>query len=66
MLPFLALGFLVFFLSSLGGALEIDLPLSMFLLAKAILTLLLSDSTLLAGEAKTVVLVETILEEEKL
>ena len=53
------------FLSSLGGAPKIDLPLSMFLLAKIVLTSLFSNSTLLVGETKTVVLVEEILEEKK-
>ena len=43
----------------------IDLPLSMFSLAKVVLTSLFSDSTLLAGETKIVVLVEAILGEEK-
>ena len=62
---FLALGFLVSFLLSLRGAPKIDLPLSMFLLAKTIFTSLFSDSTLLAGKTKIVVLEEAILEEEK-
>ena len=53
------------FLIKLRGAPKIDLPLSMFLLAKAVLTSLFSDSTLLASETKIVVLVEAILEEEK-
>ena len=64
-MPFLALGFLVTFLSSLRGAPKIDLPLSMFSLAKAVLTSLFSNSTLSAGETKIVVLVEAILGEEK-
>ena len=53
------------FLIKLRGAPKIDLPLSMFSLAKTILTSLFLDSTLLASETKTVVLVEAILEEEK-
>ena len=65
MFPFLAIGFLISFLSSLRGAPKIDLPLSMFSLAKTVFTSLFSDSTLLVGETKTVVLVEAILEEEK-
>ena len=65
MFPLLALGFLISFLLSLGGAPKIDLPLSMFSLANTVLTLLLPDSTLLVGEKKTVVLVEPILEKEK-
>ena len=65
MFPFLAIGFLVFFLASLGGVPKIDLPLSMFSLAKTVLTSVFSYSTLLAGETKTVVLEEAILGEEK-
>ena len=65
MFPFLALGFLITFLSSLGGAPKIDLPLSMFSPAKKVFTSLFSDSTLLAGETKIVVLVEAILGKEK-
>ena len=65
MFPFLAIGFLISFLSSLRGAPKIDLPLSMFSLAKTVFTSLFSDSTLLVGETKTVVLVEAILAEEK-
>ena len=65
-IAFLALGFLVSFLSNLEGAPKIGLPLYMFSLAKAILTLLFLDSTLVVGETKIVVLVEAILEEEKL
>ena len=61
----LALGFLASFLSCLGGAPKIDLPLSMFSLAKSVLTSLFSISTLLLGRTKIVVLVEAILEEEK-
>ena len=61
MFPFLAIRFLVSFLSSLRGVLKIDLPLSMFSLANIVFTSLFSDSTLLAGETKTVVLVEAIL-----
>ena len=53
------------FLIQLRGAPKIDLPLSMFSLAKLVFTLLLSDSTLLTGETKTAVLVEAILGEEK-
>ena len=49
----------------LGGAPKIDLPLSKFSLAKSVLTLLFSISTLLLGGTKTVVLVKAILEEEK-
>ena len=64
--PFLALGFLVSFLSSVGGAPKIDLPLSMFSLANTFFTSLFSYSTLLLGGTKTVVLVEAILGEEKL
>ena len=64
-LAFLALGFLVSFLSCLGGAPKIDLPLSMLSLAKSVLTSLFSISTLLLGGTKTVVLVEAALEEEK-
>ena len=65
MFPFLTLGFLVFFLVSLRGVPKIDLPLSMFSLAKTILTSVFSYSTLLVGETKTVVLEEAILGEEK-
>ena len=54
--PFLALGFLVSFLSSLGGAPKIDLPLSMFSLANSFLTTLFLVSILLARGTKTVVL----------
>ena len=64
-LPFLALGFLVSFLTSLGGASKIDLPLSIFSLPKAVLSSLFSYSTLLASETKTIVLVEAILGEKK-
>ena len=42
-----------------------DLPLSMFSLAKTVLTSVFSDSTLLVGETKKVVLVEAILGEKK-
>ena len=49
-----------------GGALKIDFPLSMFLLAKTILTSLFSNSTLLVGETKTVVVVEAIQGEIKI
>ena len=65
MFPFLALRFLVSFLSSLGGAPKIDLSLSKFSLAKVVLKWLFLDSTLLVGETNTVVLVEAILGEEK-
>ena len=61
--PFLALGFLISFLSCLRGAPKIDLPLSMFSLTKAVLTSLFLDSTLLTGETKTVVLVDAVLVE---
>ena len=54
-----------FFLILLRGAPKIDLPLSMFSLAKSVLTLLFLISTLLAGETKTVELVEAILGEEE-
>ena len=64
-MPFLALGFLVSFLASLGGAPKIDLPLSMFSLANSFLTSLFSVSTLLVGATKIVALVEAILGEEK-
>ena len=53
------------FLIKFRGAPKIDLPLSMFSLAKAVLTSLFSDSTLLVGKTNTVVLEEAILEEEK-
>ena len=54
------------FLPHLGRTFPmIDLPLSMFSLAKSVLTLLFLISTLLAGETKTVELVEAILGEEK-
>ena len=65
MFPFLALGFLVSFLTSLGGAPKIDLSLSIFSLANTFFTSLFSNSTLLVGETKTVVLVDAILGEEK-
>ena len=41
------------FLIKLRGCSKIDLPLSMFSLAKSVLTSLFSDSTLLVGETKT-------------
>ena len=63
--PFLALEFLVSFLSYLRGAHKIDLPLFMFSLANTFFTSLFLDSTLLVEETKTVGLVEAILEEEK-
>ena len=53
------------FLSCLGGAPKIDLPLSMFSLAKSVLTSLFSISTLLLGGTKIEVLVEAVLEEER-
>ena len=62
---YLALGFLISFLSSKGGAPKINLPLSMFSLANSFLTLLFSVSILSAGGTKTVVLAEAILGEEK-
>ena len=65
MFPFLALGFLISFLSNLGGASKIDLPLSMFSLANTFCTTLFSDSLLLLGGTKIVVLAEAILGEEK-
>ena len=65
MFPFFALGFLVSFLSSLGGAPKIDLPISMISLYKTVFSSLFLDSTLLAVETKTVELVEVILGEEK-
>ena len=43
----------------------IDLPLSIFSLVRPILTSVFSISVLLAGETKTVVLIEAILEEER-
>ena len=61
----LSLGFLVTTFSSLGGTPKIDLPLSMFLLAKIVFTSLFSDSTLLAGGTNIVVLEEAVLGEEK-
>ena len=65
LLTFLVLGFLVSFLSTLGGAPRIDLPLSLFSLAILVLHSLLLELTLLAGETNKVVLDETILGEEK-
>ena len=56
---------MVSFLSSLGGAPKIDLPLSMFSLTNSFLTTLFSVSILLARGTKTIVLVEVILGEEK-
>ena len=56
---------LTFFLSNIGGALKIDLPLSKFSLANSVRTSLFSILTLLAERTKTVVLAEAILEEEK-
>ena len=54
-----------FFLILFRGAPKIDLPLSMFSLAKSVLTLVFSISTLLVGGTKTVEQVEAILGEEK-
>ena len=65
MLPFLALEFFISFLSYLGGAPKIDLLLSMFSLANTFCTSLFSNSTLLLGGTKIVVLAEVILGEEK-
>ena len=65
MFPFLALGFFISFLSSLGGAPKIDLSLSMFSLANSFLTILFSISILLARGTKIVVLIEAILGKEK-
>ena len=65
MFPFLAQGFLISFLLSLRGASKIDLLLSMFLLDNTFFTSLFSNSILLVGETKTVVLAEAILGEEK-
>ena len=62
---FLSLRIFAFFLSSLGGAPKIDLPLSKFSLARIILTSMFSISVLLAGGTKTIVLVEAVLEEER-
>ena len=50
-----------FFLILLRSTLKIDLPLSIFSLAKSVLTLVFSISTLLVGETKIVELVEAIL-----
>ena len=58
-------GVLSFFFILLRGVPKIDLPLSMFSLAKSVLTSLFSISTLLLRGTKTVVLVEAILEKEK-
>ena len=66
MFPFLARGFLVSFLSCLGGSPKIDLPLFIFSLVNTIFTSLFSDLTLLVGETKTIVLVKALLGEEKL
>ena len=54
------------FLIKLRGAPKIDLPLSIFSLANLFLTSLFLVSTLLVEGTKIVVLVEAILEEEKL
>ena len=61
----LALGFLISFLSNLGGVSKIDLPLSTFSLANSFLTSLFLVLTLLARGIKIVVLVKAILGEEK-
>ena len=53
------------FLIKFRGAPKIDLPLSMFSLAKSFLTTFITVSILLAGGTKIVVLVEAILGEEK-
>ena len=53
------------FLSCLGGAPKIDLPLSKFSLANSFLTTLFLISILLARGIKTVVLVEAILGDER-
>ena len=57
--------FLASFLSCLGGAPRIDLLLSKFSLAKSVLIVLFSISTLLVGGIKTVEVVEAIPGEEK-
>ena len=57
--------FLASFLSCLGGAPRIDLLLSKFSLAKSVLIVLFSISTLLVGGIKTVELVEAIPGKEK-
>ena len=62
---FLDLEFLVSLFSSLGGALKIDFPLSIFSLAISIFQSLFLELTLLAGETNTVVLEEAVLGEEK-
>ena len=54
-------GFSLFLIKLLGGASKIDLPFSMFSLAKTVFTSLFSNSTLLVGETNTVVLEEAIL-----
>ena len=56
---------LTLFFIKLGGALKIDLPLSMFSLANSFLTSLFSVLTLVAGGIKTVVLVKAIIGEKK-
>ena len=61
----LALEFLASFLSFLGGAPKIDLPLSKFSLANSVLISLFLVLTLLAGGTKIVVLKEAVLEEER-
>ena len=62
---FLFLGFLVSFFSTLGGALNIDLPLSKFSLAISVLASSFLELTLSTGETKTIILDEAILGEEK-
>ena len=62
---FLVLGFLVFFFSTLDGALKIDLPLSMFSLAISVLKSSFLELTLLAGEINTAIIDKAILGEEK-
>ena len=57
--------FLISFLSSLGGAPKIDLPLSIFSLANSFLTSLFLVSTLLVEGTKTVVLEVAILGKKK-
>ena len=53
------------FLILLRGAPKINLPLSMFSLANTFCTSLFSDSILLLGGTKTVVLAKAMLGEEK-
>ena len=65
MFTFLVLGFLVSFFSTLGSALRIDLPLSIFSLAISVLKSSFLELTLSTGETNTVVLDKAILGEEK-